>query len=99
MKEQDDCVVWLLGGRAASIQQGRRSDFGRQRGNAGCRLENTSQEAGSKRRSEKEEVQSENLDCEEERTLSDNYMKGGVNKLLRAGAWYQQEPEEFMQWR
>ena len=31
-KEQDDCVVWLLGERVASIQQRRRSHSGRQRG-------------------------------------------------------------------
>ena len=45
-------------GRAASMRQ-RRSDAGRQCGNAGCRLENKSQEFRSKRKSEREEVQSE----------------------------------------
>ena len=38
-KEQDDCIVWFLGGRDASMQQGRRSDDGRQCGNASSRLE------------------------------------------------------------
>ena len=28
-KEQDGCFVWLHGGRAASMQQGRRSNNGR----------------------------------------------------------------------
>ena len=39
-QEQDDCIVWLPGSRAASMQQGRRSDDGKQCGNAGSRLEN-----------------------------------------------------------
>ena len=33
-EEQDDCFMWLLGGPAASMQQGRRRDDGRQCGNA-----------------------------------------------------------------
>ena len=66
MKEQDDCVLWLLGGRAASMQQGRRSGVGRQRGNAGSRLEKKSQQVRSERRSEKKEVQSEILGYQEE---------------------------------
>ena len=43
------------------MQQGRRSDDGRQFGNAGSRLENQSQEFGSERKSEKEEGQREIL--------------------------------------
>ena len=39
-KEQDDCFVWLLGGRAESMQQRRRSDNGRSFGNARSGLEN-----------------------------------------------------------
>ena len=69
----------LLGGRAASTQQGRRSDVDRQFGNAGCRLENKSQEVGSTRTSEKKEVQSEILACQEEQSLpGKNYR---VNRL------------------
>ena len=43
------------------MQQRRRSDDGKQCGNAGSRLENESQEFGSERKSEKKEVQSEIL--------------------------------------
>ena len=51
-----DCVVWFLGGRAASMQQGRRGDDGRPCGDAWSGLENQSKEIGSKK-SEKEEMQ------------------------------------------
>ena len=54
----DDLVVWFPGGRAASMQQGRRSEGGRQCGNAGSRLETQSQEFGSERKSKKKEVHS-----------------------------------------
>ena len=58
--------MWFLGHRVASIQQGRRSDNGRQLGNVGRRLESKSQEVGSKRTGEKEEIQVEILDHQEE---------------------------------
>ena len=54
-KEQDGWVVWFPGRRAASMQQGRRSDDGRWCGDAGSQLENQSQELGSERKSEKKE--------------------------------------------
>ena len=81
-KEEDDCVVWLLGGRTASMQQGRRSDFGRQRGNAGCRRENKSQEAGSERRSERKEVQSEILDYQEEQSFPEKLYEGWCKEVV-----------------
>ena len=81
-KEQDDCVVWLLGGRAASMQQGRVSDVGRQRGNAGCGLENKSQGVGSKSRSEKKEVQGEVLDYQEERSFPEKLHEGGRQEVV-----------------
>ena len=73
------------GRRTASMQQGKRSDGGRQCGNAGSRLENQSQEFGSERKSEKNEVQSEILAYQEEQSLPEELHEGGVKKLLRAG--------------
>ena len=54
-------TVWLPGGRVMSMQEGRRSDDGRQCGNAWSGFENQSQEVRSKRKSEKNKVQSEIL--------------------------------------
>ena len=48
------------------MQQGRKSDDGRQCGNAWSGLENLSQEAGCKIKSEKEEMQGEILTHQEE---------------------------------
>ena len=81
----DDRVVWFSGRRTASMQQGRWSDDGRPCGNAGSRLENQSQEFGSERKSEKNEVQSEILAYQEEQSLPEELHEGGVKKLLRAG--------------
>ena len=75
-KEKDDCVVWLLGGRAASMQQGRRSDVGRQRGNAWSGLE---AKVGSKRRRKKCKVGLSIL------MKNKAYMTVGVKKLLQSG--------------
>ena len=84
-EDSDDRVVWFSGRRAASMQQGRWSDDGRQCGNAGSRLENQSQEFGSEGKSEKNEVQSEILAYQEEQSLPEELHEGGVKKLLRAG--------------
>ena len=61
------------------MQQGRRSDDGRQCGNAGSRLENQSQELGSRgRKSDKKEVHSEILAHEEEfKAFQKSYIKVG----------------------
>ena len=48
------------------IQKRRRSDLGRQCGNAGSGLKNKGQEVGSERKSEKKKVQGEVLDYQEE---------------------------------
>ena len=60
-KEQDDCFVRLLGGRAATLQPRRRNDVGRLCGNVWSGLENESQEVGSQRQIEKREVQGDVL--------------------------------------
>ena len=73
--------------------------MGKQCGNAGCRLENKSQEVGSERESEKKEVQSETLAHQEEQSLPEEPHEGG----RRARSEYeralcQQRLGEFMQW-
>ena len=65
------------------MQQRRRSDDGKQRGNPWSGLENESKEVGSQRKNEKKEVQSE-IPAPKE------LHEGGVKKLLRAGMVYMQ---------
>ena len=72
----------FLENEISQFMKRRRSDDGRQCGNVGSPLENQSQELGSERKSEKKEVHSEILAC---KAFQKNYMKLGVNKLLRAG--------------
>ena len=61
-KERKSKTIASCGFFESEQQQGRRSDNGRQRGNVGRRLENKSEEVGSTRTGEKEEVQAEILD-------------------------------------
>ena len=51
------------------MQQGRRSDDGRQCGNTWSGLENWSEEVGSERKSKKDDVQGEILAHQEEQSL------------------------------
>ena len=82
-EKQDDCVMRLFGGRAASVQQ-TWSDAGRL-GNVGCRLEKKSQELGSKRKSEKGEMHSEILACQEEQGLPKKLHEGGSQEVVTSG--------------
>ena len=84
-KEQDARVVWFLGGRAASMQQRRRSDDGRQCGNAWSGFENKSQELGSERKSKEKEVQSEILTQKEEQGLPAELHEDGGQEATTSG--------------
>ena len=65
--------------------QRRRSDVGRQCGNAWSGLENQSQEIGSERKSKKKKVQMEGLIIKKNKAFQKSCMKVGVKEELQAG--------------
>ena len=85
-KEQHGCVVWFPGGRAASMQHGRKSDDGRRCRNAWSVLENESQEVGRKRKSEQKEMQGE-IDSRASRktSLPQELHESWVQKIVENG--------------
>ena len=96
-KEQDDCVVWLFGGRAAPMQQGM-SDDGRQFGNAWSGLEDQSQEVlRVKEKARRKKCNVKFSLIKKNKAFQKNYMKVGVKKPLRAGMM-PARTGEYMQW-
>ena len=77
-QEKDDCIVWLPGSRAASMQQGRRSDGGKQCGNAGSRLENL----GAKEKARRKKCKVRFSLVKKNEAFQKNNMKVRVKKLL-----------------
>ena len=68
------------------MQQGRRSDNGRQCGIAGSGLENKSQEVGSERKNARRKKCKVRFSLiKKNKAFQQNYMKLGVKKLSRAG--------------
>ena len=67
------------------MQQGRRSDDGRQCGNAGSRLENQSQELGSEGEKARRKKCKVRFSLKYSQAFQKNYMTVGAKKLLRAG--------------
>ena len=98
-EKQDDCVVRLLGGRAASICSKEGVTLADTVETLGVDLRTKVKKLGAKEKARRKKCKVRFSLFKKNEAFQKNSMKGGGSQeVVTSGVWYQQELGEFMQW-